>query len=66
MTCVAPTIAPGRIDLADLGCIAVDGTGSIEIEEIEVDDSRLRSAWPEKLYRLRLPFAGKLLRLRIV
>lgn len=66
MTCVAPTIAPGRIDLADLGSIAVDGTGSIEIDEIEVDDSRLRSAWPEKLYRLRLSFADKLLRLRIV
>ncbi|NYJ10753.1 hypothetical protein GGI64_001800 [Rhizobium leguminosarum] len=66
MTCVAPTVAPGRIDLADLGSIAVDGAGSIEIDEIEVDDSRLRAAWPEKLYRLRLPFAGKLLRLRIV
>ncbi|HWT57635.1 MAG TPA: heparinase II/III family protein [Rhizobium sp.] len=66
MTCVAPTVAPGGIDLADLGSIVVDGAGSIEIDEIEVDDIRLRSAWPEKLYRLRLPFAGKLLRLRIV
>ena len=66
MTCLAPTVAPGRIDLADLGSIAVDGAGSIEIDEIEVDDSRLRSAWPERLYRLCLPFAGKILRLRIV
>jgi hypothetical protein len=66
MTCVVPTVGPDRIDLADLGRIFVDGTGEIEIDEIVVDDARLRSAWPEKIYRLRLPFAGRLLRLRIV
>ncbi|EJT02287.1 heparinase II/III family protein [Rhizobium sp. CCGE 510] len=66
MTCLAPTVISDRIDLADLGSIFADGTGPIEIDEIEVDDIRLRSAWPEKIYRLRLPFAGRLLRLRIV
>ncbi|MBY5791928.1 heparinase [Rhizobium leguminosarum bv. viciae] len=66
MTCLAPTVSPDRIDLADLGSIFVDGAGEIEIDEIVVDDARLRSAWPEKIYRLRVPFAGRLLRLRIV
>ncbi|MGO8104259.1 heparinase II/III family protein [Rhizobium leguminosarum] len=66
MTCLAPTVSPDRIDLADLGSIFVDGAGEIEIDEIVVDDARLRSAWPEKIYRLRVPFAGRLLRLQIV
>lgn len=65
MTCLAPVVTENRIDLADLGSIFVDGAGEIEIDEIEVNDMRLRSAWPEKLYRLRLPLAGKRLRLRI-
>ncbi|TBD77280.1 heparinase II/III domain-containing protein [Rhizobium ruizarguesonis] len=66
MTCLAPTVSPDRIDLADLGSIFVEGAGEIEIDEIGVDDARLRSAWPEQIYRLRVPFAGRLLRLRIV
>ncbi|RXT17898.1 heparinase [Rhizobium leguminosarum] len=66
MTCVAPTVTPDRIDLADLGSIFVDGGGEIEIDENGVEDARLRSAWPGKIYRLRVPFAGRLLRLRIV
>ncbi|MGO8082159.1 heparinase II/III domain-containing protein [Rhizobium leguminosarum] len=66
MTCLAPTVGLDRIDLADLGSIFVEGAGEIEIDEIGVDDARLRSAWPEKIYRLRVPFAGRLLRLRIV
>ncbi|MBB5551240.1 heparinase II/III family protein [Rhizobium lentis] len=65
MTCFAPVITGNRIDLADLGSIFVDGAGEIEIDEIEVNDARLRSAWPEKLYRLRLPLAGKRLKLQI-
>ncbi|PDT02853.1 heparinase [Rhizobium chutanense] len=66
MTCLAPTVTSEKIDLADLGSIVVEGAGMIEIDEIEVDDPRLRSAWPEKLFRLRLPLAGKRLTLRIV
>jgi len=66
MTCLAPTVVPDRIDLADLGSIFVDGGGEIEIDEIDVEDARLRSAWPGKIYRLRVPFAGRVLRLRIV
>ena len=65
MACVTPVITENRIDLADLGSILVDGAGEIEIDEIEVNDARLRSAWPERLYRLRLPLAGKRLRLQI-
>ncbi|ULR47209.1 heparinase II/III family protein [Rhizobium sp. K102] len=65
MTCLAPVITESRIDLPDLGSIFVDGAGEIEIDEIEVNDARLRSAWPEKLYRLRLPLAGKRLKLQI-
>ncbi|RUM03949.1 heparinase II/III domain-containing protein [Rhizobium chutanense] len=66
MTCLAPTVTSEKIDLADLGSIVVEGAGMIEIDEIEVDDLRLRSAWPEKLFRLRVPLAGKRLTLRIV
>ncbi|MGO8550229.1 heparinase, partial [Rhizobium ruizarguesonis] len=60
------TVTPDRIDLADLGSIFVEGACEIEIDEIVVEDVRLRSACPEKIYRLRVPFAGRLLRLRIV
>ncbi|NKK63575.1 heparinase II/III domain-containing protein [Rhizobium leguminosarum] len=66
MTCLAPTVSPDRIDLADLGSIFVEGAGETEIDEIVVEDARLRSAWPEKIYRLRVPFAERLLRLQIV
>ncbi|MEI1251297.1 heparinase II/III domain-containing protein [Rhizobium aouanii] len=66
MTCLAPTVSPDRIDLADLGSIFVDGADEIEIDEIVVEDARLRSAWLEKIYRLRVRFAENLLRLRIV
>ncbi|MFF0952514.1 heparinase II/III family protein [Rhizobium leguminosarum] len=66
MTCQSPTVSPDRIDLADLGSIFVEGAGEIEIDEIVVEDARLRSAWPEQIYRLRVPFAGRQLRLRIV
>ncbi|MBX5166264.1 MULTISPECIES: heparinase II/III family protein [unclassified Rhizobium] len=66
MTCLAPTVTSDRIDLADLGSIFADGSGPIEIDEIDVDDIRLRAAWPEKIYRLRLSFPGRVLRLRIV
>ncbi|PCK86090.1 heparinase [Rhizobium sophoriradicis] len=65
MTCLAPTVSSDRIDLADLGNIFVEGAGEIEVDEIEVNDIRLRSAWPEQLYRLRLPLAGNRLKLQI-
>ncbi|WP_411197180.1 heparinase II/III family protein [Rhizobium sp.] len=66
MTCLAPTVTSERIDLADLGSLFVEGAGSIEIDQIEVNDIRLRSAWPEKLFRLRVPLIARLLRLQIV
>ncbi|ABC94205.1 hypothetical conserved protein (plasmid) [Rhizobium etli CFN 42] len=65
MTCLAPTVVSDRIDLADLGSIFVEGAGEIEVDEIEVNDIRLRSAWPERLYRLRVPFADKRLKLQV-
>jgi hypothetical protein len=65
MTCVEPTI--GRaIHFDGLGCIDLEGAGKVEVEAIDIDDARLRISWPPRIYRLRIPFAGTCLKLRIV
>ena len=45
----------GRLRLPDL-----DVQKSIYIEEIEIEDKRLRKTWPAKLYRLRIAFSSEL------
>jgi hypothetical protein len=65
MTCVEPTV-DRALHFDGLGRIDLDGAGEIEIEAIDIDDARLRISWPPRIYRLRIPFAGTCLKLRIV
>ncbi|MDR6817929.1 hypothetical protein J2X76_003105 [Neorhizobium sp. 2083] len=65
MTCVEPIMDHG-LRLEGLGRIDFEGAGEIEVEAIDIDDPRLRISWPPRIYRLRIPFAGTCLKLRIV
>ncbi len=65
MTCVEPIIDDG-LCFDGLGRIDFEGAGEIEVEAIDIDDPRLRLSWPPRIYRLRIPFAGACLKLRIV
>ncbi|MCJ9669113.1 MULTISPECIES: heparinase II/III family protein [unclassified Neorhizobium] len=65
MTCVEPFI--GRaVHFDGLGRIDLEGAGEIEVDAIDIDDARLRLSWPPRIYRLRIPFSGTCLKLRIV
>ncbi|MBN9305733.1 MAG: heparinase [Devosia sp. 67-54] len=60
-----PELAAGEIVLPGLATIAVTGAGAMRLEEVPIADARLRQAWPDRLYRVLLPFAGGRLRLLI-
>ncbi|MBP1852925.1 hypothetical protein J2Z17_004384 [Rhizobium halophytocola] len=66
MLAVKPSVDDSCIDVGDLARISVSGGGKAEVEEIPVSDPRLQLAWPEPLYRLRLPYAAGRLLLTIV
>ncbi|NTB87530.1 heparinase II/III domain-containing protein [Agrobacterium tumefaciens] len=66
MTCVEPAVEAGKVFLDGLGHIKLEGAGDIAVETIAVADARLRLSWPSKIYRLRIPFLGEALTLRIV
>ena len=65
MFCEKPTLSADRIVVGDLGEIALSGAGQPRLEEITIADARLRQAWPERIFRVRVPLAGRDLRLRI-
>jgi hypothetical protein len=66
MLCDKPKLSDGRIGIGGRGEIALAGAGRPHVEEIEITDPRLRLAWPERIYRVRVPIEGRELRLRIV
>ncbi len=61
-----PLVTAGALILGDLGQVLVAGSEMPQLEEIEITDSRLRKAWPERIYRVLLPVSGKRLHLTIV
>ncbi|WP_420796159.1 heparinase II/III domain-containing protein [Endobacterium cereale] len=61
-----PEVEGGSVHVGDLGIIEVEGGRDIQVETIEINDSRLNISWPSKLYRLLIPFADTRLTLRIV
>ncbi len=61
----APTLSAGRIIVGDLGEIALSGAGEPRVEQIAIADARLRQAWPERIFRVLVPLAGRDLRLRL-
>ncbi len=56
MLCEKPDISGSTVTLPGLGTLAAEGASDITCEEIRVEDPRLRTAWPETLYRLTLRF----------
>jgi hypothetical protein len=60
-----PRIEADRITLEGLAEIALEGAGVPRVETIPVADARLRQVWPERLYRVLVPIAGRSLKLRI-
>jgi hypothetical protein len=65
MFAMRPELSPASLNLPGLATIALDGAGRMRLEEIAITDARLRTAWPERLYRVLVPFSGRRLRLAI-
>ncbi len=66
MLCEEPRLAgDDRILVGDLGEIALTGADTPRIETIAIADARLRQAWPERIFRVLVPVAGRDLGLRI-
>jgi hypothetical protein len=61
-----PEFGDNLITLAHLGEIRIAGAAPAKLEEIPVDDPRLRLAWPDRLYRVLLPFNAHRLHLTII
>ena len=59
-----PTLSAERIVVGDLGEIALSGAGEPRLERIAITDARLRRAWPERIFRVLVPLAGRDLRLQ--
>ena len=56
-----PLVKDNAVLVGSLGKISIQGaTGSIETDTIPITDTRLRIAWPDTLYRLRIPFQNEL------
>lgn len=65
MLCARPALSADRIRIEELGEIGLSGNGTLRLEEIPIDDPRLRAAWPDRLYRVLVPLAGQRLLLTI-
>jgi hypothetical protein len=66
MFAAEPQWRDGRIVLAGIGALAVEGAGTPVIEAIEIEDARLLGSWPSRIYRVLVPFAGRELVIRTV
>jgi hypothetical protein len=60
-----PEIAAGLIRLPGLAEIRLDGAGLPRLETVPIADPRLRRAWPDTLYRVLVPLAGRRLTVTI-
>lgn len=61
MLCEKPQVEADHILLGALDTIRLEGAaGAVETDVLPIQDTRLRTAWPDTLYRLRIPFAGSL------
>lgn len=60
-----PVAKEGLLVIGDVGAVAIDGAAVPIIEEIVVDDARLRLSWPDRIYRVRLPLTGDRIRMTI-
>ena len=57
MLCEAPAVDGVHITVGTLGTVETEGaSGLIEVDTLPIVDSRLRLAWPDTLWRVRIPF----------
>lgn len=61
MLCMKPIVESDALILPELCRIRVDGAKTIRLEPVPVTDSRLRCAWPDTLYRVRIEFKKSLI-----
>jgi hypothetical protein len=66
MTLAEPEIEGSLIRLGQLAEIRVEGAGAISVEPLDIVDPRLQQSWPERIYRLLVPFGGSALTLSII
>lgn len=56
-----PAVDGCRVAVGNVGTIVLRGaSGTVETDVLPITDARLRIAWPDTLYRLRVPFADAL------
>lgn len=56
-----PHVDGNRVAVGALGTILLEGVlGAVETDVLPIQDARLRIAWPDTLYRLRIPFSDSL------
>lgn len=61
LTMEKPLIAGSAAAIGELGTIFAQGAaGPLEVDVLPISDPRLRIAWPDTLYRLRVPFTKAL------
>jgi hypothetical protein len=63
---VEPVIEAGCLILPGLAHIKLAGAGVPTVEAIDISDARLRQSWPERLYRVLVPFEARRLQIDIV
>ncbi len=66
MTEQRPLVRRGLVTLPGLATLEISGGEMPTVEEIEIEDARLRKAWPARLYRTLVPVVGAELTIRIV
>lgn len=65
MVAKEPRLADDGFFIGGLGFVAVEGAGQAMIDEIAIEDARLRLSWPERIWRVRLAFKDRDLKLTI-
>lgn len=61
LVCEAPAVEGARVRVGALGTLTAEGAcGPLAVDAVPVTDARLRAAWPETVWRVRVPFAGRL------
>ncbi len=52
-----PVVAGSIIQLPGLARLTLTGAGTPSVETLTITDERLRTAWPDRLYRIAVPFS---------
>lgn len=59
MSVEKPALRDNTLLLGSIGAVRFAGSSPAEIEAVPIQDARLRTAWPDTLYRTRIRFIGQ-------